>query len=162
MDYSYDFPKSKFYQALITGFFVGFCATVLFLAYNIIYRDATGFPLSTFINVSTIIFMVNLIFPAIGIIYYGFITAFKKADLAFIILFVVLTAILLWRSEEVHRTGNHLLNKEFRTLLSDIVIILGISHQCSFRYCFIAKNSRKPCYDTLKNSAEIMAEFFHL
>jgi len=29
MDYSYDFPKSKFYQSLMTAFFVGFFATVL-------------------------------------------------------------------------------------------------------------------------------------
>jgi hypothetical protein len=112
---------------MMTGFFVGFFATIACLAYNIIFRDNTGFPLSSFINVSSIIFMVNLLFPVIGIIYYGFITTFKKADIAFIIVFLLLTVFLVWRTELVNRTNDHLLNLEFRNLLLGIVIILGIS-----------------------------------
>jgi len=127
MDYNYDFPKSKFYQSMLTGFFVGFFATIVCLAYNIIFRDSTGFPLSSFINVSSIIFLVNLLFPVIGIIYYGFITTFKKADIVFVIAFFLLTVFLVWRTELVHRTDDHLLNMEFRNLLLGIVVILGIS-----------------------------------
>jgi len=127
MEYGYDFPKSKFYRALMTGFSVGFIATVVCLIYNIIYRQSTGFPLSFFINVSTLIFLVNILFPVIGIIYYGFVSAFKKADVLFMILFILLTGFFIWRTELIHRTKDHLVNTEFKNLLLGIVIILGIS-----------------------------------
>lgn len=127
MEYGYDFPKSKFYRALMTGFSVGFMATLVCLVYNIIYRNSTGFPLSFFINVSSLIFLVNILFPVIGIIYYGFISAFKRAEALYIILFILLTVFLVWRTELIRRTNDHLLNIEFRNLLLGIVVILGIS-----------------------------------
>jgi|SRR5215831_8662006 len=127
MDYSYDFPKSKFHDAMMTGFFVGFFATIVCLIYNIVYRDETNLPLSGFISVSSIIFAVNLIFPVIGIIYYGIISTFKKADILFIALFILITAFCAWRTELVHRTSDHFLNSEFKNLLLGIVLILGFS-----------------------------------
>ena len=127
MDYSYDFPKSKFYQAMMTGLFVGFISTLICLVYNIIFRSSTKFDLSDIINVSSLIFIINLIFPLIGIIYYGLMNAFKKADTIFIIIFLVLTLFFVWRTELVHRTDNALLNTEFRNLLLGIVLILGVS-----------------------------------
>ena len=127
MDQSYDFPKSTFYQAIITGFFVGFFATVLCLIYNITYRSITGFPLTAFINVSSIIFLVNLLFPVIGMIYYAFLSAFKKADIAFVALFAIVTALSVWGAEVVHRSDDQLINGEFRNLLLGIVLILGLS-----------------------------------
>ena len=127
MDHSYDFPKSTFYQAMITGFFVGFFATVLCLIYNITYRGITGFPLSSFINVSSIIFLVNLLFPVIGMIYYGFLNAFKNADIVFVALFAIVTALSVWGAEVVHRTDDQVINGEFRNLLLGIVLILGLS-----------------------------------
>ena len=122
----YDFPKPTFSQTLVTGVFVGYIATIFCLVYNIIFRDRTGFPLSDFINVSTIIFLVNLIFPVIGILYYAIITTFKKADLIFDILCVVVLVFCIWKTETVHRTADVYLNGEFKTLLLGIVIILGI------------------------------------
>jgi len=112
---------------MMTGFFVGFIATFICLVYNIIYRDRTGFPLSAFIDVSSIIFLVNILFPVIGIIYYGFISSLKKPDTIFTILFILLTAFFAWRTELIRRTTDHLLNNEFRNLLPGIEIILGIS-----------------------------------
>ena len=128
MEYGYDFPKSKFYRAMMTGFFVGFIATFVCLAYNIVYRDSTGFPLNGFINVSSIIFAVNILFPIIGIIYYGFISSFKKADILFVILFLLLTAFfcLAYRINTSHKWSLSK-NIEFRNLLLGIVLILGIS-----------------------------------
>ena len=122
----YDFPKPTFSQTLITGVFVGYIATIFCLVYNIIFRDRTGFPFSDFINVSTIIFLVNLIFPVIGVVYYGIIATFKRADLIFDILCVVVLAFCIWKTETVHRTAQAHLNAEFKTLLLGIVIIVGI------------------------------------
>src|SRR5215831_16571434 len=127
MEYGYDFRKPTFYRALMTGFSVGFMATVICLLYNIIYRHSTGYPLNFFINVSTIIFLVNILFPVIGVIYYAFISSFKKADIVFTILFILITVLLIWRTEMTRRTNDHVLNAEFRNLLLGIVIILGIS-----------------------------------
>ena len=127
MEYGYDFPKPRFYRALMTGFSVGFMATVVCLIYNIIYRNSTGYPLNFFINVSSLIFFVNILFPVIGVIYYGFISSFKKADIFFTILFVLITVFLIWRTELIRRTDDDLLNMQFRNLLLGIVIILGIS-----------------------------------
>lgn len=127
MEYGYDFRKPKFYRALMTGFSVGFMATIVCLIYNIIYRDSTGYPLNVFINVSSIIFFVNILFPVIGIIYYSFIASLKKADIIFTIVFISITAFCIWRTEMTRRTSDHLLNIEFRNLLLGIVIILGVS-----------------------------------
>jgi hypothetical protein len=124
---AYDFPKPTFSQTLITGLFVGYIATIFCLVYNIIFRDRTGFPLSDFINVSTIIFLVNLIFPVIGIVYYGIIAAFKRADLIFDILCALILTFCVWKTEFVRRTAEAHLNAEFKTLLLGIVIILGIA-----------------------------------
>lgn len=124
---SYDFPKSKFYQAMMTGLFVGFISTLLCLVYNIIFRSSTRFELSDIINVSSLIFLVNLLFPVIGIAYYSLLQAFKKADAIFIVLFIVLTLFFVWRTELVHRSNDPLLNTEFRNLLLGIVLIIGVS-----------------------------------
>jgi hypothetical protein len=123
----YDFPKSRFYQAMMTGLFVGFVSTLICLIYNIIFRSSTRFDLSDIINVSSLIFIINLVFVIIGIIYYALLQSFKKADLIYIILFVLLTLFFVWRTELVHRTDDPLLNTEFRNLLLGIVLILGVS-----------------------------------
>jgi hypothetical protein len=67
------------------------------------------------------------LFPLIGMIYYWFITKFKKADIVFVIVFLLLTAFFAWRAELVRRTDDHSLNIEFKNLLLGIVLILGIS-----------------------------------
>jgi len=126
MEYGYDFRKPKFYRALMTGFSVGFMATIVCLIYNIIYRKTTGFPLNVFINVSSLIFLVNVLFPVIGVIYYCFVSWFKKADILFVLLFILLTVFSVWRTELTRRTGDQFLNTEFKHLLLGIVIILGI------------------------------------
>ena len=127
MEYGYDFPKSKFYQAMMTGLFVGFISTLVCLVYNIIFRNSTRFELSDIINVSSLIFLINLLFPIIGIIYYGLMQAFKKADIIFIVLFILLTLFFIWRTEFVQRTDDPKLNAEFKNLLLGIILILGVS-----------------------------------
>ena len=127
MDSSYDFPKSKFYEAMMTGVFVGFFTTVVCLIYDIIFRESTGFPLSSFINVTTIILVTNLLFLLIGIIYYLCISSFRKGNVVFVPLLVLLTLMFGWIAVTVQRTEDPMLNLEFRKLLSGIVLIIGLS-----------------------------------
>jgi hypothetical protein len=123
----YEVPKSPMYRAIMTGLFVGIIDTLFCLVFNLIYRERTGFEPTSIINVSSLIFFVNLLFPLIGVIYSWISELFKKGDVVFIIFMIVVTGIFVWRSEMATRTDDHTLNVEFRTLLSGIVIIMGIS-----------------------------------
>jgi membrane-associated HD superfamily phosphohydrolase len=124
MDYNYQ--QSQFSRAMLTGLFVGIVATMLCLVYNIIYRESTGFQPADFINVSSLIFVVNLVFWVIGIIYFICLKLAKKGDLIFEVLFVLLTIFCIWKTEFVQRAANHELTAQFRGLLLGIIIIMAI------------------------------------
>lgn len=123
----YDFHQSPLSKAILTGLFAGFIATIVCLLYNLIFRNSTGFATAELINGTSLVFVINLVFLIIGTIYYGFIKTFKKGELIFIIVFVLLTIFLAWKAEGVHRSANQLLNIEFRQLLLGVVIISGVS-----------------------------------
>jgi hypothetical protein len=127
-------------KAILTGLFTGIIATIICMIYNIAYRQHTSFELSDLINVSSLIFVVNLIFILIGVIYYGFLRISRKGDLAFIVVFVLLTALLAWGASGVHRSDNPVLNTEFHHLLLAIVVIIGIF--ASFGIPFLYHNKK--------------------
>ncbi|WP_431210322.1 hypothetical protein ACQ86N_30410 [Puia sp. P3] len=60
---------SPFGHAMLAGLFIGIIDTLICLAYNIGYRDATGYTPSALINVSSLIFAVNLLLLFIGMLY---------------------------------------------------------------------------------------------
>jgi hypothetical protein len=136
----YEFHQTPLSKAVLTGLFTGFTATIVCLIYNLIYRESTAFSLSDIINVSSLIFAVNLLFLVIGIIYYGFIKSFRKGGLIFMIVFVLLTVFFAWKAEGVHRSPDQLLNSEFRQLLLGVVIILGVS--AAFLIPFLFSNKK--------------------
>jgi hypothetical protein len=94
--------------------------------YNIFYRNFTGFTLSDMINVSSIIFVINLIFVLVGLVYYVFQRAFPKGDIAFVAAFVLLTLFCIWKTAAIHRSVNEEISVQFRGLLEGIIIISGI------------------------------------
>jgi hypothetical protein len=120
-----DYSNIPFSKAIMTGLFIGIIDTVICLIFNLVYRYFTGYPLSAFINVSTLIFAVNLLFPVIGIVYFLFKRAFPKNDIVFIIVFVLLTIFFSWKAESINRSPIHAFTIGFRGLLLGIVIILG-------------------------------------
>jgi hypothetical protein len=128
----------RFTKAMLTGLFAGIIATVVCLGYNIFYREHTGFPLASIINVSSLIFFVNILFVIIGIIYYGFIQS-KKGDLAFTIVFILLTVFFCWRALYSHRSDEALLNNEFHHLLIAMIIIMGIAASIGIPLLFHSK-----------------------
>jgi|GEM_PF-415887 hypothetical protein len=123
---SADGPGPSFNGALLTGVFAGFAGTILCLAYNIIYRNDTGFLPSALINVSSLIFAVNIVFVLIGLVYFICLRWFPKGDIVFEVLFVLLTLLLLLATSGVHRSNDAVVNHEFKGLLSGIIIILGL------------------------------------
>ena len=123
---NYEFKQSTFSKTLLTSVFVGFVATILCLAFNIVYRESTGFELSDIINVSTLIFGVNLVFVVIGALHFLLVKNFRRGEIIFIALFVVLTLLGIWGAEAAHRTVDAVQNNEFRQLLLGTVLIMGI------------------------------------
>ncbi|MER3469950.1 MAG: hypothetical protein C4330_01105 [Chitinophagaceae bacterium] len=110
----------------MTGLFVGLTVTMLCLLFNYIYRESTGFAMSAIINITTIIFFVNVVFLVVGLLYYG-IQSVAKGELIFIILMVLVTLFCIWRATYAHRSDNTILNTEFKTLLIGDISIMGLA-----------------------------------
>ncbi|RYY81644.1 MAG: hypothetical protein EOO15_24155 [Chitinophagaceae bacterium] len=124
---NYEVHPSASYRALMTGLFVGLFATVVCLLFNLVYRRSTGFGPTDIINIATLTFGINLAFPLIGLLFDGFRKWFKGGERAFTILLTLLFAIFIWRALGTQLTDNALLNREFRTLLIGVLLILGAS-----------------------------------
>src|SRR6185437_13294008 len=92
-----------FHKAIMTGLLVGIIDTLICLAYNIGYRNYTGYIPSSFINVSSLIFVVNLTMTIVGIVFYAFHRNLKQGDIVFFIFFLALTAFLAWKISGIHR-----------------------------------------------------------
>jgi hypothetical protein len=116
---------SLFSKAILTGVCVGFFSTIVCLVYNIIFRESTGYSTTEYINVSTLIFAVNLMFLIIGVLYFIFLRWFKKGNLIFEIVFALLTLFCAWRAVQVH-LDTRTTTVEFRELLVGVIVILGI------------------------------------
>jgi hypothetical protein len=135
MDY-YDSKKSLFYRSFMTSVFVGIFITLATMFYDIIFVEYLKFPLSAIINVSSLIFAVNLLFLVIGAVYYFFVQNFRKGDVFFIALFTLLTIFLVIKAFSINRTDDEKINVEFRYLLSGIIIITGIGASFVIPYLF--------------------------
>lgn len=138
-----DFQKPVFYRSLMTALFVGIFTTILTLIYDLFFVEMLEFPLSAIINVSSLIFSVNLLFLVIGLVYYAFITLFKQGNIFFIILFILVTAFLVWKAEGINRTDNYTVNIQFRNLLAGIIIIAGILASFAIPFLFHNKKFEK-------------------
>jgi hypothetical protein len=124
-DFTSSFP---FMKALMTGLAIGISDTVLCLLYNLLYRDGGhGFFSSDLINVSSIIFGTNILFVLIGVLFFAFAKGARKGEVAFSILFIVLTIIGAIAAAQVHRSADPDMNARFHGLLVGIVLIFGIS-----------------------------------
>jgi len=123
---NYEYHQSPFSKAILTSVFIGFFATVVCLIYNIIFRERTGYQPADFINVSSLIFVVNLIFLIIGLLYFAFLKFGKRGSAVFEIVFGVLIVFCVWRAAHAHMQNSPTLTSEFRTLLIGTIIIMGV------------------------------------
>ena len=123
---NYEFHQSSFSKAMLTGVFVGFVVTVICLIYNVMFRTSTGFSPADFINVSSLIFVLNLIFWGIGIVYALLLRNSKRADGIFEILFILLMGFCIWKCATMHRWDDIQLNNQFKILLGGILAICTI------------------------------------
>jgi hypothetical protein len=119
--------NSVFFKAMMTGLFIGIVDTIICLGYNIGYRDLTGYLPSAFINVSSLIFAINILLVVVGIVYFGFVRLFGKRDIVFVIAMLMVTAFCLWKLQTGHRFDNERLDGQFHGLLGGIILVLGFS-----------------------------------
>src|SRR4051794_12876664 len=111
----------SFTKAILTGLFTGIMVSLLCLFYDQIYRHITDFSLSQIINVSTIIFITNLLLLVSGILYYVFIKSFRGGEIIYIILFALLTIFCLWKAGSVERSNVQQQIVQFRGLLRGMI-----------------------------------------
>lgn len=137
---SNDQQSSVFIKALLTGVFVGFASTIVCLIFNIIYRNYSGFTPSEIINVSSLIFGINILFVLVGLLYFVFLKASRMGNALFITVFALLTVFLLWKTAGVERSSIHAVTVQFRGLLSGIIIISGVSAAFVVPFLFHSKS----------------------
>ena len=121
----WEYHQSTLSKAILTSVFIGFMATIVCLIYNIIFRESTGYKPADFINVSSLIFAVNLIFFGAGLVYFFLLRSFRKGDMVFEILFGLVILFCAWRAAHAHMINPHQ-TSEFRTLLIGVIIIMGL------------------------------------
>ena len=125
-----NFSSPNVYKPLMAGLFVGILATVFNIFYDVMYRESTGFELSTIINVSTLIFGTLLFMIIAGSIYAILQRITKQATIVYLVLFVVLIILGLRFALHVYRSDNPVENSEFHQLFSAIMIITGLATLC--------------------------------
>ena len=121
---------STFFKAMMTGLFIGIIDTLICLAYNIGYRNATGYIPSEIINVSSLIFAVNILLTVVGIVYYFFLRFIRRADTVYFIVFLALTAWLTGKTMSAVRFGDPRLDSGWHGLMGGIILIVGLSSAC--------------------------------
>jgi hypothetical protein len=138
--------KSKnpvFEKVILSGVFVGIIITLLTMIFDLAYVKETDFPYSSIINVSSLIFSVNLLFLLIGFIYYWLLRYSKYGNIIFMLFFALLTVFFILKVKGIDRTDDHNLNVEFRQLLSGIILIVGIGASILLPFLFHNKGFRK-------------------
>jgi hypothetical protein len=118
---------SPFFKALMTGLFIGIIDTIICLAYNIGFRSETGYIPSEIINVSSLIFGVNLLLTIIGILFYFFHRYIRSGDLIYSIFFLALTIWLASKTFSSVRFGDARLDSGWHGLMGGVVLICGVS-----------------------------------
>lgn len=122
--------KLLFSKAILTAVFAGIIATLACFVFDIYYRLATWYGPSGYINVSSIIFIVNILFIGAGVAYYGFKSWSKKGDYLYFGFVFILIAAALWKTTGIDRFADHRLNLEFIQLLSGTLGIIGFFMLC--------------------------------
>jgi hypothetical protein len=135
-----------FGKAFLTALFAGILCTLVCCAYDIYYREATYFGPSDYINVSSIIFLVNLLLMSAGVVYYFIRSWSGRGDLIYIIVFLALTGFCIWKITGIHRFADLKLNHEFIQLLGGTTIIIGIG-MLSIPYFFNNKKILELFYE---------------
>jgi hypothetical protein len=123
---SYD-QRTSLSKSLMTGLFGGLVSTIICLFYNIIFRFSTNYPLSDIVNVSSIIFVINLIFLIVGLFYFFTSRISASGKAIYLVAMILLIIIVLWLIAGSQRSENPRYAHDFKGLMSGIVIVMSIN-----------------------------------
>jgi hypothetical protein len=119
--------QNPFGKIFLTALIAGIFATMLCLAYDIIFRVSTYYGPSDFINVSSIIFIVNILLLLAGAVYYALKNWFRSGDLIYTLFFLLVIVFCIWKTIGIHRFADMKINGEFIKLLTGTILIIGIA-----------------------------------
>jgi len=135
--------SSRLSDAVLTSVFAGFATTLLCMIYYLAYKEVTGYPFSSLLNVSSLIFGINTLFVTIGCVYYFFIYYFRHANLLYMLISAVLTAAGIGYASTMHRSDNGFLNGEFHQLLIGLLVIIGAAATIGVPFLYQNKKFHK-------------------
>lgn len=118
--------QTPFSMALMTCVFVGFITSIICLIFNIVFRESTEFPFNDMINVSSLIFSVNLLFVILGLIYSVFVIKSGKSEFIFVGIFLLLVIFAIIKTQSIVRSPDPVITRQFRSLFTGILIIIGL------------------------------------
>lgn len=119
--------RTPFSDMVLTGVFAGIAATLLCMVYYLAFKDITGYPLSSLLNVSSLIFVINTLFLPLGFLYYWLHRMSGKFDILYIVVNIVLTVAAVWMVSTAHRSDIKLIDHEFHELITGILVIMGLT-----------------------------------
>lgn len=122
--------KIPFAKTFLTALFAGIIATCVCFIFEIWYRVATFYGPSDFVNVSSIIFIVNFLLLLAGIAYFAFKSWFSNGDLIYVAFSVLISIFCIWEISKIHEFADIKQNREFIQLLNGITIIIGVASLC--------------------------------
>lgn len=127
---SHPVNQIPFDKTFLTALIAGILATMVCLGYNIWFRESTFYGPSDFINVSSIIFIVNILLMMAGVVYFALKSWSKSGDLIYTLFFLLVIAFCIWKTMGIHRFADLKLNKEFIRLLGGTILIIGVAVLC--------------------------------
>lgn len=130
---------TSFSKALLTNVFAGISTTFICIIYNVIFRNETSYQLFNLINVSSLIFGVNIAFMLIGIIYYWFIKFFKRGEMIYIGVFILITILGIVKTSDIQRTDDVAANIQFHHLFIAMIVIWSLAASIGIPVMFHSK-----------------------
>jgi hypothetical protein len=125
-----DSSKIPFGKTFLTALFSGILATGVCFVFEIWYRMKTFYGPSDFINVASIIFIVNLLLLLAGVAYFACKTWFRKGDLIYLISSLLISFFCISEIAKIRLFKDLKLNHEFIQLLGGITIVIGLAALC--------------------------------
>ncbi len=120
---NYETTPSPFYKSLMAGLFTGIIITIFNLVFASIYRSITSFNLSMVVNITTIIFFSLIASVVAGLLYYFIVPFSQKSKSIYSLIWLVLTASLIFGAFTIHREGDIKISQQFHFIVAGILVI---------------------------------------
>ena len=122
---NYDYPQNDLSKSLLGGLFAGLVATVINIAFVVIYRSITVFYDYYALDITVLIFGTILQSIACGIMFYLFVHYLKKGITFYRIMVLLVTALIVYGGIMLRKTLQTEIPFEFIVLVVGTQIVVG-------------------------------------